>query len=104
MTGGPICSLNAPVGQWHTLRALESGTVILEMKDGAYEPISPADILSMSFRGVGCVSCYNANSCFLVFLFLFFVSLMTVKSFFSAVWQFCSYLFWPRWGGKSKKD
>ena len=29
---------------------------------------------------------------------------MTVKSFFSAVWQFCSYLFWPRWGGKSKKD
>lgn len=29
------------------LRALESGTVILEMKDGAYEPISPADILSM---------------------------------------------------------
>ena len=33
----------------------------------------------------------------------FFVSLMTVKSFFSAVWQFCTYLFWPR-GGKSKKD
>ena len=36
-----------PAGQWHTLRALESGTVIVEMKDGAYEPISPADILSM---------------------------------------------------------
>ena len=30
---------------WHTLRALESGTVILEMKDGPYEPIGPADIL-----------------------------------------------------------
>ena len=29
------------------LTALESGTVILEMKDGGYEPISPADILSM---------------------------------------------------------
>ena len=41
------CALNIPPGQWHTLRALESGTVILEMKDGAYEPISPADILSM---------------------------------------------------------
>ena len=41
------CALNIPSGQWHTLRALESGTVILEMKDGAYEPISPADILSM---------------------------------------------------------
>ena len=45
--GGPICALNIPAGQWHTLRALESGTVILEMKDGAYEAISPADILSM---------------------------------------------------------
>ena len=41
------CALNIPAGQWHTLRALESGTVIMEMKDGAYEPISPADILSM---------------------------------------------------------
>ena len=41
------CALNIPAGQWHTLRALESGTVILEMKDGAYEPISLADILSM---------------------------------------------------------
>jgi cupin fold WbuC family metalloprotein len=41
------CALNIPAGQWHTLRALESGTVILEMKDGAYEPISPEDILSM---------------------------------------------------------
>ena len=33
------CALNIPAGQWHTLRALESGTVILEMKDGPYEPI-----------------------------------------------------------------
>ena len=40
------CALNIPAGQWHTLRALESGTVILEMKDGTYEPISPEDILS----------------------------------------------------------
>ena len=34
-------------GQWHRLESLESGTVIVEMKDGAYEPIGPADILSM---------------------------------------------------------
>ena len=40
-----VYALNIPAGQWHTLRALVSGTVILEMKDGAYEPISPADIL-----------------------------------------------------------
>ena len=46
-SGGPVCAMNIPAGQWHTIRALESGTVILEMKDGAYEPISPADILSM---------------------------------------------------------
>ena len=45
--GGPICALNIPAGQWHTLRALESGTVILEMKDGPYEPIGAEDILSM---------------------------------------------------------
>ena len=43
--GGPVCALNIPAGQWHTLRALESGTVILEMKDGAYEPISPEDVM-----------------------------------------------------------
>lgn len=40
-------ALNIPAGQWHTLRSLESGTVIIEMKDGPYEPISPADILSV---------------------------------------------------------
>ena len=40
-----VYALNIPAGQWHTLRALESGTVILEMKDGAYEPISLEDIL-----------------------------------------------------------
>ena len=43
--GGPICALNIPAGQWHTLRALESGTVILEMKDGAYEPIREGDLM-----------------------------------------------------------
>ena len=43
--GGPVCALNIPAGQWHTLRALESGTVILEMKDGAYEPIGAEDVM-----------------------------------------------------------
>ena len=38
-------ALNIPAGQWHTLRALESGTVILEMKDGAYEPIGAGDVM-----------------------------------------------------------
>ena len=45
--GGMVCGLSIPAGQWHTVRALESGSVILEMKDGAYEPIGPEDILAM---------------------------------------------------------
>ena len=45
--GGEVCALNIPVGVWHTLRALESGTVILEMKDGAYEPIGEEDIMKL---------------------------------------------------------
>lgn len=36
--------LNIEVGQWHSLKSLESGTVLLEIKDGAYEPIGPEDI------------------------------------------------------------
>ena len=39
------CALNIPAGQWHTLRALDPGTVILEMKDGPYEPIQECDVL-----------------------------------------------------------
>ena len=42
---GPVVALNIPAGQWHTVRALESGTVILEMKNGKYEPITDVDIL-----------------------------------------------------------
>lgn len=42
---GPVVALNVPAGQWHTVMALESGSVILEMKDGPYEPQSDEDIL-----------------------------------------------------------
>ena len=45
--GGPTCALNIPAGTWHRLRSLESGTVILEMKDGAYEPTQECDILKL---------------------------------------------------------
>lgn len=44
---GPVVALNIPTGQWHTVRSLESGTVIIEVKDGPYEPISDVDILKM---------------------------------------------------------
>lgn len=42
---GPVVALNIPAGQWHTLRSIESGSVILEVKDGAYESTSEVDIL-----------------------------------------------------------
>ena len=45
--GGPVVALNIPAGQWHTVQALESGTVIMEVKDGAYEPLQDCDVLKM---------------------------------------------------------
>lgn len=42
---GPVVTLNVPIGQWHTVHSLESGSVILEVKDGPFEPIRPEDIL-----------------------------------------------------------
>lgn len=42
---GPVVALNIPIGQWHSVKALESGTVIMEVKDGKYEPIGEEDIL-----------------------------------------------------------
>ena len=44
---GPVVELNIPVGRWHTVRALESGSVLLEMKEGAYEALGPEDILAL---------------------------------------------------------
>ena len=44
---GPVVALNIPIGQWHTVRSLESGTVIIEIKDGPYEPIQDCDVLKM---------------------------------------------------------
>ena len=43
--GGPVVALNIPIGQWHTVRVLESGTVILECKDGPYEPLGEGDVI-----------------------------------------------------------
>ena len=42
---GQVVAINIPIGQWHTLRALETGTIIMEMKDGVYEPAGPEDLL-----------------------------------------------------------
>lgn len=43
--------MSVPVGQWHALEPLEEGSVIFECKDGAYQPLSPEDILELTSGG-----------------------------------------------------
>lgn len=43
--GSKISGLQIPVGKWHSIEVLESGTVIFEGKDGAFAPLSEEDIL-----------------------------------------------------------
>lgn len=40
-----VVGMSVGVGQWHRLESLESGTIILQCKDGKYEPLSPADVM-----------------------------------------------------------
>lgn len=47
VAGGDVIALNIPLGQWHTAEAMESGTVIIEMKDGPYVPTGPEDIMTL---------------------------------------------------------
>ena len=44
--GGPI--LNIEAGQWHSLKCLESGTILLEAKDGAYRPLEEDEIMVLT--------------------------------------------------------
>ena len=41
--GGTV--INIPAGQWHSLKSLESGTVLLECKDGRWEPLGEEDVM-----------------------------------------------------------
>ena len=43
LPGGTL--INIPAGQWRSLRSLESETVLLECKDGAWEPLGEEDVL-----------------------------------------------------------
>lgn len=38
--------LNIEAGQWHSLKCLESGTILLEAKDGAYRPLDDDEIFT----------------------------------------------------------
>lgn len=41
--GGNV--LNVPAGQWHNLKSLESGTVLLSFKNGPWEPLGEEDVM-----------------------------------------------------------
>lgn len=43
--GGNCPVLQVPAGQWHSIEVLDSGTVILEAKDGPYTPLAAEDVL-----------------------------------------------------------
>ena len=45
--GSDCCGVNIAAGRWHKIVSLEPGTVIFEAKDGAYQPTSPDDILTV---------------------------------------------------------
>lgn len=46
--GGTV--INLPIGRWHSLKSLESGTVILEVQDGAWEPLQDKDIMELFMK------------------------------------------------------
>jgi len=46
-SGSDLCGLSVPKGQWHSLECLESGSVILETKDGAYSPLAAEDVMEL---------------------------------------------------------
>ena len=47
---GPVYGLNIPAGQWHTAHALESGTCLLECKDGKWEPLGEGVVMAVPVR------------------------------------------------------
>lgn len=44
--GGSV--INIPAGQWHSLRSLESGTILFEAKNGKYAPLAEDEVLIIS--------------------------------------------------------
>lgn len=46
LPGGPV--LNIEACQWHSLKCLESGTVLFEAKDGEYRPLGEEEIMEVA--------------------------------------------------------
>ncbi len=45
--GGECPMVQIPVGQWHSLEVLESGTVIFEAKNGPYRPLNADEVMHL---------------------------------------------------------
>ena len=43
--GSPLAVAQIPLGVWHTVDNIQEGTIIVESKNGAYEPIKPEDVI-----------------------------------------------------------
>lgn len=48
LPGGVV--LNIEKGQWHSLKCLESGTILFEAKDGAYRPLEEDEIMNLKIE------------------------------------------------------
>ena len=46
--GSDVIGINVPAGQWHSLENVETGTVLLELKDGKYEPLKEEDLMKLN--------------------------------------------------------
>ena len=44
---GELRMLNIEIDRWHSVECLESGSVILECKDGEYQPLGEGDVMSL---------------------------------------------------------
>lgn len=42
---GDVRCINVDMGQWHSLDCLESGTILLEAKNGRYQPLTDDEIM-----------------------------------------------------------
>ena len=42
---GDVRCINVEKGRWHSLECLESGSVLMESKDGRYEPLRPDELM-----------------------------------------------------------
>ncbi len=60
---GPIQAVEIPAGAWHTIAALEPGTVLFEFKHGPYAPVSNRGFAAWS-PAEGNIECHEMEQWF----------------------------------------